>query len=256
MEIITIKTRPLLPPQDNLFPILDEVLTDLKERDVICITSKVLAIHQGRSIPISDVANKDDLIIQEAEKYIDRSEVPNGYTLLTIKEQTLIASSGIDESNSNGYYVLWPTECDQLLAEICNYLKNKHGIKELGVIATDSHTLPLRRGVTGIATGFFGINPLNDYRGKPDIFGRALKMTQTDVVDSLAAMAVFHMGEGSEQTPIVVLRDLEHVTFSEDNHRSQFNIPLHDDIYFPLLKVFKDKDKVDPAKSLPRAKAA
>ncbi len=38
----------------------------------------------------------------------------------------------------------------------------------------DSHIIPLRHGTLGISIGFYGMEPLYDYRGKPDIFGRLL----------------------------------------------------------------------------------
>jgi len=50
MEFIPIKTRIMQPPKDDLYPLLDEYLTDVEENDVVLISSKVLAIHQGRCI--------------------------------------------------------------------------------------------------------------------------------------------------------------------------------------------------------------
>ena len=233
----------MLPPQDNIYPILDRYLPKLKEGDVVFITSKILAIHQGRCLLISDVKDKDALIVSESDRYIPRSEVPHGYAVLTLKDHTLIPSAGIDESNANGYYILWPTDTQQLLKEICLYLKRKHKIRKLAVIATDSHTTPLRYGVTGISVGFFGLEPLFDYRGKKDIFGRALKMTQTNIVDALSATAVLLMGEGNECTPILIGRGLDFIKFTTKDRYQTMVIDPEEDLYFPLLKVFKKKKK-------------
>lgn len=241
MLTIPIKTRVLKPPQDNLYEVLDSSLTDLQEGDVICITSKVLSIHQGRCIPATSAADKEKLIKQEAESYLPGTANKAGVPL-TIKEHTLIPSAGIDESNANGYYILWPVDAMGAAKEICQYLKQKNNLEKLAVIITDSHTIPLRWGVVGISIGFWGINPLRDYRGSPDIFGRKLTMTQTNIVDALATAAVLIMGEGSEQTPILIIRDADFVEFNNSDLTQEFVISPELDLYAPLLKVFKNRD--------------
>jgi F420-0:gamma-glutamyl ligase len=241
IECIPIKTRTLYPPQDNIYSVIDESLLTLQENDVLIVTSKIVAIHQGRCIPINEVPNKDDLIKQEAEYFIPRSEVPFAAATLTIKENTLIPSAGIDESNANGYYILWPTKSSTFAKELCLYLKKKYTLKNLAVIITDSHTVPLRWGVLGCAIGFYGLEPLYDYRGKTDIFGRELKMTQQNIVDALAVISVVAMGEGNEQTPIAIVRGAQFVQFTNQETYPQFIIPKEEDIYKPLLDRFHYK---------------
>lgn len=241
MEIIKIKTRKILPPKDSIYPILDSYLPKLREGDVLFITSKILGIHQGRCVKVGKNVSKDKLIMQEAEAYIPPSQVPNGEMFLTIKEYILVPVAGIDESNGNGYYILWPKQSSKLAKEICGYLKQKHHIKKLAMIVTDSHTTPLRYGVTGISLGFFGLEPLYDYRGKPDIFGRKLKFTKSNIVDALSALAVLAMGEGKEQTPMAIIREANFVQFTNRNTYKKLVIPPTLDIYSPLLKVFKEK---------------
>ena len=238
MQFIPIKTRKLNPPQDNLYPIFDQYLPKLKNGDVLFITSKVLGIHQGRTVKIGAV-DKKKLIYDEADAVALGPVYKNNQFYLTIKNHTLIPTAGIDESNGNGYYILWPHNTQKLLKEIWQFLRKKYKLKNLGVIATDSHSIPLRWGTQGISTGFFGFNPLLDYRGKKDIFGKKLKYTQSNIADSLSAMAVLLMGEGKEQTPIVVLRDAGFIKFiGKDLHHKLVIDPNHD-IYAPLLKPFK-----------------
>ena len=62
---------------------------------------------------------------------------------------------------------------------------DKHHLTQLGVVATDSHTTPLRWGVTGIAIGLAGVEPLRDIRGEPDLFGRLMHLTKVDLIDPL-----------------------------------------------------------------------
>ncbi len=190
---------------------------------------------------IEPKVKKDTLIKKEAQYFIPRNQVPNGYVVLTIKEHTLIPSAGIDESNGNGYYVLWPKDVNKLLKEIHAYITKKHHVKKLAVISTDSHTIPLRYGVLGISTGFYGLEPLYDYRGKRDIFGRKLKFTKSNIVDTLSAMGVLLMGEGNEKVPIVIVRGADFVRFTRKNTYRRLVVSKEKDLYSPLLKVFQKK---------------
>ena len=114
-----------MPPRDNIYPILDKSLLLLREGDILFITSKVLAIHQGRCVKIKPGIQKENLIKREADRYA-RSHLRAWKSLyLTIKGHTLIANAGIDESNANGYYVLWPRRPSALAKKICIYLKKK-----------------------------------------------------------------------------------------------------------------------------------
>ncbi|MDR1826372.1 MAG: coenzyme F420-0:L-glutamate ligase, partial [Rickettsiales bacterium] len=114
-------------------------------------------------------------------------------------------------------------------------------LRNLGIVSTDSRTTPLRLGVTGIATGFSGVDMVRDMRGAPDIFGRPLTSTQINVIDALASMAVLLMGEGAEQTPIVILRGFDGIRFSDDGCMEKFKISPEIDIYQPLLDVMMRK---------------
>ncbi len=228
----------MLPPKDDLYEVFDESLPKLKEGDVVLVTSKVVAIHQGRCIPVSAVPNKDDLIKKEAESYIERDKTIKYPVMFTIKHHTLIASAGIDESNGNGYYILWPEHIDEAAKEIWSYLRKAHNVKKLGIIITDSHILPLRWGVTGISIGHYGFEPSVDRRGEKDVFGRKLTMTWQNIPDSIAAFGVMLMGEGGECTPLLVARGLP-LTFTSRQTSQKFWADPREDIYKPLLNKFK-----------------
>ncbi len=118
--------------------------------------------------------------------------------------------------------------------------QEKYRVRGAWIVITDSHTIPLRRGVLGISLAHYGFVPLKDYRGKLDLFGRELKMTQTNIADGLAAAAVVLMGEGSECTPLAVIRDVPFVRFVERPAKSRkpfssFEIKTKEDLYYPLF---------------------
>lgn len=236
MEFRPIRTRALVPPKDDLVAVLFESLPTLKDGDVVVITSKVVAIHQGRCQAIDQTPDKDDLIRAEADYFLPRELSYRGKALLTIKGYTLLPSAGVDESNANGYYILWPEQIEETAWKLQRTLLAHFGLTKLGIILTDSHSVPLRLGTQGVAIGFAGFVPLRDYRDKKDIFKRRLKATRANLVDPLAAMAVMLMGEGDEQTPIVLIRDVPDLRFTDSV--LPFFLSLEQDLFQPLFKIF------------------
>lgn len=241
MQFIPIKTKKFLPPKDGILEELDKRLPKLKEGDVLLIASKILAIHQGRCMKIQDSRTKNQkraLVKKEADYSLPGYMIKDSEIILTIKDYTLIPSAGIDESNGNGCYILWPKNVNLLLKQIVARYKKNYKIKNLAAIAVDSHTTPLRWGTQGISIGFYGLHPLYDYRGKKDVFNRKLKYTQRNLVDTLADMGALIMGEGGEQTPAVVLRGAKFIKFTNKNLYKTLVIPPKKDLYAPLLKPF------------------
>ncbi|TSC75091.1 MAG: putative F420-0--gamma-glutamyl ligase [Parcubacteria group bacterium Gr01-1014_30] len=239
MKVIPIKTRRVVPSRDkNLTALLDEYLPKLKEDSIVAITSKVAAICEGRLVKV-DKAKKEEIIKKEAEYYLPQKLNKYG-VMLTIKNGVLAPSSGVDESNAKGHYILWPENPQETANKARAHLRKKHKIKKLGVIITDSRTLPLHWGTTGVAIAYSGFKPLENYIGKKDIFGRKLKMTMANVADALATAAVLEMGEGSEQTPFAVIQETPRLRFCQANpskkELNRFSVnKKKDDLWSPLL---------------------
>lgn len=254
MQFIPIKTRKFLPPKDDILQELDKRLPKLKEGDVLLIASKILAIHQGRCVKIekADLSakasatadksarynQKHQLVKKEADFSLPAYMIGDSEIILTIKDYTLIPSAGIDESNGNGYFILWPKNVNLLLKQIVKRYQTKFGTKKLAAVAVDSRTTPLRWGTQGVSIGFWGLKPLFDYRGQKDIFKRKLKYTQRNLVDTLADLGALIMGEGGEQTPVVVLRGAKFVKFTKKDLYHKLVIPPKKDLYAPILKPF------------------
>lgn len=238
MNVKAIKTHKITNKDTDLFAILDKYITELSEGSILAITSKIVSICERRIVPVSNT-NKDELIKQEADLYLPK-EKSKYDVFLTIKNNLLAVSAGIDESNADGNYVLWPGNPQKTANEVRAYLKKRFKLKKVGVIITDSKTTPLRWGVTGAVIVHSGFAALNDMIGTDDLFGKKLKMTKVGVADGLAAAAVLVMGEGSEQTPIGVISDIPFVEFQDRNptgdELNELKIDINDDVYSPLLK--------------------
>ncbi|MBI3282479.1 coenzyme F420-0:L-glutamate ligase [Candidatus Curtissbacteria bacterium] len=101
MHIFPIKIRILLPPKDDLESVILECLPALKERDIIAITSKVVAIGEERCVPVGDKKVKEGLVKKEADYF---AKLPGSFrSIFTVKRHTLVGAAGIDESNGNGF---------------------------------------------------------------------------------------------------------------------------------------------------------
>lgn len=244
MKVTPIKTRKVIPGRDkNLCLLLDEYLPKLKEGSIVAITSKVAGICEERFVK-TRLAEKLDIVKREAEWYLPQKVNKYG-TLLTIKKGVLAPSAGVDESNTLEHYVLWPKNPQETANKARAHIRKKQNIKKLGVIITDSRTLPLHWGTTGVCLAWSGFKALTNYIGKKDIFGRKLKMTQANIADALAASAVLTMGEGAEQTPFALIQEAR-VRFCESNPTKKelkiFSVnKKEDDLWSPLLLAVKWK---------------
>lgn len=244
MKVQAIKVRKFLPPKDNLWELLESSIKSLEENSVLAVTSKVVSISEGQCVSIKKIKDKDEFVIQQADKYIPRNLVPKSLVMHTIKNNLFIASAGVDESNGAGYYILWPKDPQKWAKRIWNFLKKKFKVKNLGVIITDSRLVPLRRGVVGVAISYFGFKPIRDYRGTKDIFGREFKMETSNIPDSLASAAVLEMGEGSEQKPLAIMTEIPYLEFIEKKFKPKtaddsFDIPEKEDMFYPFLSSVK-----------------
>lgn len=240
MIITPIKTRVITPPKDDLLEAIRDVLPSIKERSVVAITSKVVSIWQGRCVSKAVYPKKDELIKKEADKYLPRDFVPNRWVMHTVKDNLFIPSAGIDESNANNFYVLWPEDPKKTAKKLWQWVRKTYKVKNVGIVITDSHTIPLRRGTLGISLAHYGFSPLKDYRGEKDIFGREFVIQVADIADGLAASAVLVIGEGKETTPIAIISDVPFVKFTDKPYVSRkpfssFEIEEKEDLYYALL---------------------
>ena len=237
MRVQAIKTHRIAQDRD-LHALLGRYVTALEERSILAITSKIVSICQGRLVPAGSV-DKQALVEREAELYLPPSS-SRYHISLTVKEHLLIPMAGVDESNAQGQYVLWPLDAQGVANRVRVHLRERFALQHVGVLIADSKTTPLRWGVTGTAIAHSGFLAVNDYRGRPDIYGQSLQMTTVNVADALAAAAVLVMGEADEQTPLAVLGDLPFVCFQDrDPSLEELQrrwIDMEDDLYAPLLQ--------------------
>lgn len=217
MEILPIK----IPKKDegfDLFRTIVESKFQFLADDILVISSKFVSMSERSLINLKNVKvskraralasrfKMDERIaqvtLQESDYVV--SGIP-GF-LLTINDGMIAPNAGIDKSNCpQGKIVLYPKDSFKTANELRKKFLKKYGIK-IGIVISDSRLMPTRIGCTGIAIGVSGFVPVDDERGKTDLYGKKLKVTFKATADCLATIGVFMMGESNESIPLVVIR--------------------------------------------------
>jgi coenzyme F420-0:L-glutamate ligase/coenzyme F420-1:gamma-L-glutamate ligase len=242
LQLTPLPGIPLIEPGDDLGAIVLEALPragiNLRDGDILVITSKIVAKAEGRLVNLAQVAPSSaaEALAQQAEKdprlveliLSESREVLRVRPGLIIVEHRLgfvCANAGIDHSNVRGkggdpenWVLLLPAAPDASAAKVRARLEAVSGAR-LGVLIVDSHGRAWRLGTVGVAVGLSGLPALADLRGEPDLFSFSLRITQVGVADELAAAASLVMGQAAEGTPVVHVRgfpyELREATLSE-----------------------------------------
>lgn len=228
MQIKAIKTR-IFKENEDLFSFILKHVKNIQENSVLVVTSKIVSLAEGRTIEYKNKKQKDLLIKKESKVSIKTKIV-----WLSFKDGMVMANAGIDESNAKGRLIFLPKDSFKSAEILRKKLMYHFHLKNLGILITDSRLLPLRAGAVGMALGYAGFQGVRNYIGKKDIFGRVLKMSKTDVADSLATSAVLCMGEGKEQQPLALITGAP-VHFVNKINKKELKISPDKDLYLPLF---------------------
>ena len=250
MEIIPLKTA-LLESKFNLLEALKKSVirakTRLRDGDVVVISSKIVALSQGRLVDLRKVklsANARRLFKKIHKKRIatdprvlelairESQAVFPAAALLTLKDNMLVPAAGIDLSNvPKNFAILWPENPWQAVGKLRQTLRTKLKIKKLGLVICDSQCHPLRWGTIGLAVAWAGFDGVEDARGQKDIFGKKLVLTRKAVADNLSSGALLVMGEAAEKIPFALIRGAK-VNFTNRRQREdEIFVKPEDDIF-------------------------
>jgi coenzyme F420-0:L-glutamate ligase / coenzyme F420-1:gamma-L-glutamate ligase len=223
------------PVRTSAFPLASTVRDaimaageQLQTGDILAISSKYVAISQNRIVRLADVQpqaraqriaaryNMDarlvELIVQESDHIF--GGIGMGFLLTHTQHGVISPNAGLDQSNiPTGNVVLLPEAPYPTTAALRTALQAATGA-QIGVLMTDSWLMPGRYGTTGVAIAAAGFEPLQDERGKPDLFGNPMRVTQRSIADTLTSCAEMVMGERAEAIPIAIIRHA-HVSLTE-----------------------------------------
>lgn len=226
LSLTTLDNFPLIQSGDDLTKLISKLSREQGvspvDGDIFILAQKVVSKAEGRMVNLTEVkpsqeaeklsgiTGKDprfiEMVLRESKSIIRTG--PN--TLIAEHKKGFIcANAGIDHSNVKGdwgneldWILLLPEDADQSAEKIRRGLEEQFDC-QLGVLIIDSHGRAWRNGTVGIAIGVSGMPALMDLRGKEDLYGFRLKITQVATADELAAAASLIMGQADEGTPVV-----------------------------------------------------
>lgn len=238
MKVTAIKT-PTLYAGDNLLGIIKTSIDSVPEKSVVVVTSKVVALWENNVVDAPrSRKEKQTLIAAQCEQYTDPTSSQYDISL-TIRDGCLGIDAGIDESNVAEGFVLLPEDAYESAQNIWQFIRKEYAVSEVGVVITDSMSLPLKWGVLGRCIGHCGFEAVQNRIGETDLFNRKMIMTKVATAEALASAAVFEMGEVDESTPLALITDISHITFVNHPPTNAEIQALHihpeDDAYAPMI---------------------
>ena len=220
IQIIPVKIKEDIQPSDDIVAlILSSSKSSIDDGDVIVISQKIISKKEGRvvnlnsiipselSVGISSAYEKDPRLVEailSESKRIVRME--HGVIIVETNHNFICANAGIDESNvEKGFATLLPVDPDKSAKKIRDAILQITG-KNTAVIISDTFGRPFRLGQTDHAIGIAGIESIKNYEGKPDTFGKIMRVSAIAIVDELCAAAELVMGK-TEKSPVAIIKN-------------------------------------------------
>jgi coenzyme F420-0:L-glutamate ligase / coenzyme F420-1:gamma-L-glutamate ligase len=233
VSVIALQGIPEITPGDDLATLIAtaaqrQPLT-IAGNDVIVIAHKVVSKAEGRirrlkdvqpeprAKELADALGKDprhvQVVLDESREVL---RAAHGVLITVTHHGFVCANAGVDASNVPGddALVLLPQDPDRSARNLRARLKEPLNAAP-AILITDSFGRAWRHGQVDVVIGCAGLAPLEDWRGRTDAVGRALKATWIAVADELAAAAdLARTKDGA--LPAVVVRGADRHVRSDD----------------------------------------
>jgi coenzyme F420-0:L-glutamate ligase/coenzyme F420-1:gamma-L-glutamate ligase len=220
---------PLIYPGDDLPGLLIQALKnsqiEIQDGDILVVTQKIISKAEGRFVNLTTVEPSPEayLLAEKTAKDVRFVELVlrESVAVLRTRPGTLIvehrcgfvcANAGIDhsnvqnlEGNPEDWVLLLPEDPSRSAETLRDAIENIFKLR-IAIIIIDTHGRAWRNGTVGISIGFSGLPGVVDFRGRPDMFGYQLQVTQVAVADELSAAASLMMGQADENIPVVHVR--------------------------------------------------
>ncbi len=221
LRVLPVAGLPEVRPGDDLAALIaGAVRNGLQDGDIVVVTHKVVSKAEGRLVDLGTVEpsafakgfaarhDKDprqiEVVLRESKRIV---RMDRGIIISETHHGFVCANAGVDASNVPGddTVSLLPLDPDASACRLRDALVAKSG-EDLAVVVSDSFGRAWRQGITNIAIGVAGMQPLADYRGETDPHGKLLAASILAVADELAAAAELVMGK-TDGVPIAVVRN-------------------------------------------------
>jgi coenzyme F420-0:L-glutamate ligase / coenzyme F420-1:gamma-L-glutamate ligase len=228
---IPLPSLPAIRPGDDLARLVAAAApTDLGDGDVLVLAHKVVSKAEGRIRRLDEIEpgerarelaaehGKDARLVQVVlDESAELLRAEAGTLVCVTHHGFVCANAGVDQSNAStadGALVLLPEDPDRSAALLRSGIEAERGVRPAVVIA-DSFGRAWRLGQTDVAIGAAGLVPLDQWIGRPDGFGRELRVSSIAVADAVAAAADLVRAKDSLE-PVVLLRGLDRFVTADD----------------------------------------
>jgi len=220
VEVLALEGFPEVRPGDDLNRMISGALAkDLRAGDVLVVTHKIVSKAEGRLVDLRTVEPsalaKDyatrfgrdprhvEVVLRESRRIV---RMDRGIVISETHHGFVCANAGVDASNIPGddTVCLLPVDPDASATRLRNALA-KHPGFEVAVVISDSFGRAWRHGITDVAIGVAGMDPVADYRGERDPYGYPMEASVLAVADELAAAAELVMGK-TDGIPLAIVR--------------------------------------------------
>jgi len=199
---------PEITPGDDLAALIAGCAPWLESGDVLVVTSKIVSKAEGRLVELPaaegeqrEAARRAVLASETARVVASRGPMQ----IVATHHGFVMAAAGIDASNvDKGWLVLLPKDPDSSARALRAAFAERHGL-DVAVVISDTMGRPWRVGLTDVALGAAGLEPVLDHRGQHDAYGNELQVTQVAVADELCSAADLVKGK-VDGVPVAVVR--------------------------------------------------
>ncbi|MCJ1678885.1 coenzyme F420-0:L-glutamate ligase [Streptomyces sp. APSN-46.1] len=220
-EVWAVSGIPEVRPGDDLAALIAAAAPDLRDGDVLLVTSKIVSKAEGRVVRAD---SREDAIDAETVRVVARRGT---LRIVENRRGLVMAAAGVDASNTEpGTVLLLPEDPDASAAAIREGLRAALSV-DVGVVVTDTFGRPWRSGLTDVAIGAAGVRVLDDLRGGTDAHGNPLTATVVATADELAAAGDLVKGKAAG-LPVAVVRGLAHVLGEGSTGRDLVRAPADD----------------------------
>jgi len=213
-----VRGLPIIHTGDNI-PALICKDHSLEDGDILCIASTIYSKSKGYTRPLVSITpgeraqrlarlnGEDPRFVQAVLDASADVIMEHPFILSELTCGHIGVRAGVDQSNiEDGMVIFLPPDPMKAAGELKREIQ-AISKKDVGVIITDTCGRSFRRGQTGNAIGWSGMQAIRDFRGDVDLFGHVLKITEEAVVDEIAGFANFVMGESNNGVPAVIFRN-------------------------------------------------
>jgi coenzyme F420-0:L-glutamate ligase / coenzyme F420-1:gamma-L-glutamate ligase len=226
---------------DDLGALIAAAEPGLSAGDVVVIAHKVVSKAEGRVRALAGIepsararelaerlGGKDPRHVQAV---LDESaEVVRAERVLICRTRHgfVCANAGVDQSNApEGAVILLPEDPDASARRLRAALPNRPA-----VVIADSFGRAWRVAQCDVAIGIAGLQPVDDWQGRPDRSGRELLATAIAVADEAAAAADLARAGKDAGEPVVVVSGLERFVGDDDGPGAAVLVRAREDDLF------------------------